>query len=414
MESAARGGGRAGRGRARDRVGGAPAPARSEGPVPPGPKLAAHAATAAASGSSRVGHRLPFPSGGGGGRSLCARAPLPRRPSLRPRCPRHDSPNAGPRVPRGAVGCTTAPSPGSLAPGRVGQGRTAGTSDDTTFPSPGGPCAPPGICPGLATADGLSAPPSPPHNSTPKTQLPQEARARTRGPGGLASRPHLPKPCSGLSLLEQPAPTASELQRPATGYQLAGARPCRTARSAPPPHAAARGPDSAPRSTTAPPGCFPHCCGPGGRHWVAGPWAQSAAGSAPRSACLSAQVDWTPEGREKGVCRLHGAGVARSLGSFRPGVVDALGRAGLRRKHPVREASEWALLAAGAPGWLRTLGWGGRTRPGKARRVPLLAGRGPSSCPKSRRWERAARAVGAPAVHGRLTSEVHLQVRAHA
>lgn len=78
MERAARGGGAQERwGRARDRVGGAPASA-------PGSvhrvtawfgSLTAPAALAAASGSHCDGHRLPFPSGGGGGRSLSSGAP---------------------------------------------------------------------------------------------------------------------------------------------------------------------------------------------------------------------------------------------------------------------------------------------------------------------------------------------------
>lgn len=78
MERAARGGGAQERwGRARDRVGGAPASA--PGSVHPvtarSRSLTAPAALAAASGSHCDGHRLPFPSGGGGGRSLSSRAP---------------------------------------------------------------------------------------------------------------------------------------------------------------------------------------------------------------------------------------------------------------------------------------------------------------------------------------------------
>lgn len=80
MEGPARGGGgRERRGRTRDRVGGWPAPTRS---VPPGPRPAAPAALVAASGSVRAGHRLPFPSGGGGGRSLRSRAPPPHAEPL--------------------------------------------------------------------------------------------------------------------------------------------------------------------------------------------------------------------------------------------------------------------------------------------------------------------------------------------
>lgn len=76
MESAARGGGRRKRrDRARDRVGGEPAPTRW---VLPGPGPTAPAALAAASGSLRAGHRLPFPSGGSGGRSLAPDAPSSR------------------------------------------------------------------------------------------------------------------------------------------------------------------------------------------------------------------------------------------------------------------------------------------------------------------------------------------------
>lgn len=68
------------RGSARDCVGGAPA--QAPGSVHPvaarSRSLTAPAALAAASGSLRAGHRLPFPSGGGGGRSLSSRRPLSR------------------------------------------------------------------------------------------------------------------------------------------------------------------------------------------------------------------------------------------------------------------------------------------------------------------------------------------------
>lgn len=78
MGRAARGGGTQERwGCARDRVGDAPAPA--PGSVYPvtarSRSLTAPAALAAASGWRCDGHRLPFPSGGGGRRSLSSRAP---------------------------------------------------------------------------------------------------------------------------------------------------------------------------------------------------------------------------------------------------------------------------------------------------------------------------------------------------
>lgn len=75
MESPARGGGRrVRRGSTRDRVGGVPAPTRW---MPPGPRPSAPAALVAASGWVRAGQGLPFPSGGGGRRSLRSRAPPP-------------------------------------------------------------------------------------------------------------------------------------------------------------------------------------------------------------------------------------------------------------------------------------------------------------------------------------------------
>lgn len=51
-------------------------PARCR-PVLPGPRPAAPTSLAAASRLLRAGHRLPVPSGGGGGRSLCSWAPPP-------------------------------------------------------------------------------------------------------------------------------------------------------------------------------------------------------------------------------------------------------------------------------------------------------------------------------------------------
>lgn len=81
------------RGSARDCVGGAPA--QAPGSVHPvaarSRSLTAPAALAAASGSLRAGHRLPFPSGGGGGRSLSSRRPLSRPGGPAPPAPLHDS-----------------------------------------------------------------------------------------------------------------------------------------------------------------------------------------------------------------------------------------------------------------------------------------------------------------------------------
>lgn len=93
MGRAAHGGGAQERwGRARDRVGGAPAPA--PGSVHPvtarSRSLTAPAALAAASGSHCDGHRLPFPSGGGVGRSLSSRAPS-RCSAVPPPSPLHNS-----------------------------------------------------------------------------------------------------------------------------------------------------------------------------------------------------------------------------------------------------------------------------------------------------------------------------------
>lgn len=88
MENAARGGGvRERRGSARDCVGGTPAqaPGSVHRVAARSRSLTAPAALAAASGSLRAGHRLPFPSGGGGGRSLSSGRPLSRPGGPAPR-----------------------------------------------------------------------------------------------------------------------------------------------------------------------------------------------------------------------------------------------------------------------------------------------------------------------------------------
>ncbi|XP_049737291.1 translation initiation factor IF-2-like [Elephas maximus indicus] len=112
-------------GRARDRVGGAPGPVdpaqgRSR-PLGPGRPPPPHSATE--SGSLGAGHRLPFPSGGGGGRSLHSWRPLPTR-SRRSRLP--------------GWGCASLPFTPTASPTQ-GSRVTAWVSRGTRLPRLGGP-----------------------------------------------------------------------------------------------------------------------------------------------------------------------------------------------------------------------------------------------------------------------------------